>query len=227
MSNRSKARQLIAQMQRAAHPAGLIKLDLKGELGREIRAAPVLAALKRRPRASVQLTINSTGGSVSEARRIYEGLRAHQGQISAQVGAECCSAAVLILLGADNRSANEKSRFLLHSVAWPAPISGRWTAAEHRRRARDLATLDEDLATVISSRTGQPHAWAKLAMAAETWLDAREAQRRNLVQSIRPHVKVERLGAVQALALRIASGQTVDTMLPPPARRIHERHERG
>lgn len=209
MRNRQKAQRLIAKMkQAAAHPRGFITLELRGEIGRDVWAEPVVIALRRRPRADVHLQIDSIGGRESVAREIYQALRTHAGDVSAQVDGECCSAATWLLLGARHRTATAGSRFLLHSLACtPPPLSRqRWTAAQHRTRAGDLEKLDAEFAEIVARHTGQPLIWVKQEMTTEAYMNAREALKRGLIHRITSEVRTPNPRAVHGLAIGVPAG---------------------
>lgn len=85
----------------------------------------------------IELHINSNGGDVMEANSIYSLLCQHDGKITAYVDGMCYSAAVLILMAADDRIMAKGSTLLVHN-AWTVAVGN---AKELRKAADDLEAL--------------------------------------------------------------------------------------
>lgn len=85
----------------------------------------------------IELHINSNGGDVMEANSIYSLLCQYDGKITAYVDGMCYSAAVLILMAADERIMAKGSTMLVHN-AWTVAIGN---ANELRKAADDLDAL--------------------------------------------------------------------------------------
>lgn len=85
----------------------------------------------------IELHINSNGGDVMEANSIYSLLSQYDGKITAYVDGMCYSAAVLILMAADERIMAKGSTMLVHN-AWTVAIGN---ANELRKAADDLDAL--------------------------------------------------------------------------------------
>lgn len=85
----------------------------------------------------IELHINSNGGDVMEANSIYSLLCQYDGKITAYVDGMCYSAAVLILMAADERIMAKGSTMLIHN-AWTVAIGN---ANELRKAADDLDAL--------------------------------------------------------------------------------------
>lgn len=85
----------------------------------------------------IELHINSNGGDVMEANSIYSLLCQYDGKITAYVDGMCYSAAVLILMAADERIMAKGSTMLVHN-AWTIAIGN---ANELRKAADDLDAL--------------------------------------------------------------------------------------
>lgn len=85
----------------------------------------------------IELHINSNGGDVMEANSIYSLLSQYDGKITAYVDGMCYSAAVLILMAADERIMAKGSTMLVHN-AWTVAVGN---ANELRKAADDLDAL--------------------------------------------------------------------------------------
>lgn len=102
----------------------------------------------------ISLVINSRGGFVAPAKKIYDALRAHGAFIRARAVHDCCSAAISVLLAGDDREATSDTRFLLHESSI-APVNGvRWTAALHENIAAVLRDDVKEMAEFYWRCTG-------------------------------------------------------------------------
>lgn len=64
----------------------------------------------------VTIDIDSCGGNLREAWKMYDAIRTHKGNVIVNVSGDCMSAAILILLAAkpENRFANINAEFMIH-----------------------------------------------------------------------------------------------------------------
>lgn len=64
----------------------------------------------------VTIDIDSCGGNLREAWKMYDAIRTHKGNVFVNVSGDCMSAAILPLLAAkpENRFANQNAQFLIH-----------------------------------------------------------------------------------------------------------------
>lgn len=64
----------------------------------------------------IVIDIDSCGGNLREAWKMYDAIRTHNGKVTVNVSGDCMSAAVLILLAAkpENRFANINAQFMIH-----------------------------------------------------------------------------------------------------------------
>ena len=64
----------------------------------------------------IVIDIDSGGGNLREAWKMYDAIRTHNGKVTVNVSGDCMSAAVLILLAAkpENRFANINAQFMIH-----------------------------------------------------------------------------------------------------------------
>jgi hypothetical protein len=114
-------------------------LELRGAIGRDMpiseRSVRSFLSLNTYLNAErLHLAINSTGGKVDEANKIYAILRSLPLPISAEVETVCQSAAVILLLAADFRRARRAASVLIHRTrAIPREFLGEefMTAPQH------------------------------------------------------------------------------------------------
>ena len=88
---------------------------------------------------------------------------------------------LLCLMGGDVRTASLAARFMPHTAAYAVPRTGRHTAAALRHCAADLAAIDEEMVTIIASRSWYPTWQLRRDMEDERTLDAAEAWRLGLL----------------------------------------------
>lgn len=188
----ARARAMVAEMRAGVPPParvvlsafGIVGASLPAERGPRIWDLDVAAALADKASAPVSITINTSGGSTSEAFSIFERLRSHRGVVTARVLGACHSAGTAILLGADVRTATPGSKFLLHASAFDDPSINRWTADALRHHADLAAGVDEKLVAIYAERTGWAKDWFKRAIKTESLIGAETALRIGLIHEI-------------------------------------------
>jgi ATP-dependent protease ClpP protease subunit len=181
---------------RAVAPAGTFAIDnllvLKGEIVAVASpgGAPCITLagvckrldqIKASGAKSLVLHIDSNGGLLDQAVKIADAIGTFPGHVSAKVGNQCASAAVLLLLSADDRVCDADAKFLLHTAAVPP---GRGTAAEHKAVAVDIERADAKMAQLIVRRTGAPLAKIKMAQALGVPFGAARAVELRLVDRV-------------------------------------------
>ena len=135
-------------------------LDLRGailthfETGPGIDALAVEAALLRNPGADqVHLNIESSGGSAHAAEQIYGALKRHRGFKTINANYQCASAATIVLMAGDFRTATPGTELLFHSPEVFPPRNARWTADRHELAARRLRKLNERIVQLYAAAT--------------------------------------------------------------------------
>lgn len=149
-------------------PAGTgppLHLDITGEI--EWRLVDRIAAqlADHQDAAELHLTINSPGGLVGAAFDLYAAIRRHPAGRKTALIHRAESAALLIALAADERTASPDNVILLHCAA--SGLTGRCTAQEHADAASQLAWVDANMAALLAYRTGHPAKTFAGAMADE------------------------------------------------------------
>jgi ATP-dependent protease ClpP protease subunit len=171
--NRMKARW--REQHRWRDPPPVQAYEIAGDID-EAAAALFAAAIGRAPDAPIYLTLTSAGGDPIAAARAYDAMRQHAAPIHIHVPERCSSAAVVVLLGADKRSAAPGARLRLHFVEFAVPRAGRQTAEIMRQGAAQLEEIDEDMAAIIGMRCSRYPDWKlRRDMHDERTLDAAEA----------------------------------------------------
>lgn len=77
--------------------------------------------LKEDDTATLRISLNSTGGVPSDALKVYDWLHPFRNRVSVHVEDKCISAAILILLSGDTRTAEPGASFLIHATRQRMP----------------------------------------------------------------------------------------------------------
>jgi len=126
------------------------------EKGRIISATDIEMRLAANPHVrDIKVYLDSPGGLVVPAQRIYNALRNHGAFVEVEVQDMCASAANQILLAGDLRTAWPQSRLLLHATSVSPAPSKRLTAATHRYLAQHAEDTDRALVDLYVERTGK------------------------------------------------------------------------
>lgn len=120
---------------------------------------------------TIDLRINSPGGSVFEGMAIMNALRRHKARVEATVDGLAASAASFIAMAADHVVMNRGSELMIHE-AWG------WAQGDAKTMREMAVSLDKTsaaIAGVYAQRAGgDADSWREV-MAAETWYSAEEA----------------------------------------------------
>ena len=113
------------------------ELLLYGEIGRDVTAATVAAALQAAGRARVQVRVHSAGGSLFEGLAIHSRLASHPGGVDITVDGLACSAASLVVMAGKHVAMSQSAWLMLHDpsaslavvltifATWPTCWTGR------------------------------------------------------------------------------------------------------
>lgn len=104
----------------------------------------------------LELDIDSEGGIVFEAMKIYSALDSHMGPITARVEKRCHSAAGIVLMGATERVSGPRARYLVHSPGW---LKGDhnfeyWNSVQLRKWADSLDVTDREVTEILIKGCG-------------------------------------------------------------------------
>ena len=132
---------------------------------------------------SVEVEINSPGGSVFEGQRIYSALRemsVRGVEISTTVNGLAASMGSVILMAGDKRAMTKGSRIMIHEASTIAMGNAR----DMQRTADLLEGISAEIAGIYANRTGADEGDMRALMLAETWMDADKAQELGFVHSV-------------------------------------------
>lgn len=121
----------------------------------------------------IDVHINSIGGEVLEGFAIYNMLVQHPARIITHIDGAALSMGSIIAMAGDEIHMPETAFFMIHN-----PHSGVYGEAEDMRaEALVLEKMTTTLAGVYAARSGRPAQEFLDMMAAETWMDGKEAKK--------------------------------------------------
>jgi ATP-dependent Clp protease protease subunit len=135
---------------------------------------------------TINLRINSPGGSVFDGMAIYNSLKAHPARIEVDVDGVAASIASVIAMAGDDIRMAGNSMMMIHN-----PMGGVMGGADEMRKTADL--LDQIKGLIVdtyASRTGQPAADLVGWMDAETWMTAADAKSNGFADSVTEEQKI-------------------------------------
>ena len=121
--------------------------------------------------AAIDLRLNSPGGSVFDAVAIYNALKRHTGEITVWIDGIAASAASYIAMAGDSIVMPENAFLMIHDPS--GLVMG--TAEDMRATAEALEKVKGSLIQGYAAKSGKADNEIAALMAAETWLDAKDA----------------------------------------------------
>jgi len=117
------------------------------------------------------LRLNSPGGSVFDAVAIYNAIKRHSGTVTVWIDGIAASAASYIAMAGDEVVMPENAFLMIHDPA--GMVMG--TAVDMRAMAEALDKIKGSLLQGYAAKSGRSQEEIAPLMAAETWLDAKDA----------------------------------------------------
>ncbi|HEX5050211.1 MAG TPA: ATP-dependent Clp protease proteolytic subunit [Planctomycetota bacterium] len=141
-----------------------------------------LAMEQKDPKKSIQVFINSPGGSADAGFAIYDMLRFIKPPVTTIVNGLCASAGILIHLAADKkrRFCMGESRFMIHQPS----TMGRGTASDLDITAKEILKLRDRYNRIIAETCGKKPEEILEAARRDFWLDAGQALEYGLVHKV-------------------------------------------
>lgn len=135
---------------------------------------------------TLNVHIDSPGGSVTDARAIYTQLVENKAKVNVYIDAVAASAASFIAMAGDTIAISEGGFFMIHEARIPYVQGG--TASQIRANAEKTAFLAETLTRTIAdtyaARIGKPVARILDWMQAETWFTGADAIKNGFADSL-------------------------------------------
>jgi ATP-dependent Clp protease, protease subunit len=136
--------------------------------------------------AAIDLRLNSPGGSVFDAVAIYNALKRHPGDITVWIDGIAASAASYIAMAGDVIVMPENAFLMIHDPS--GLVMG--TAEDMRATAEALDKVKGSLIQGYATKSGKSDDEIAALMAAETWLDAKDALDIGFIDRIAEPVKL-------------------------------------
>lgn len=121
--------------------------------------------------STINLSINSGGGSVFDGIAIYNMLKSHKATVNVYVEGLAASIASVIAMAGDTITMRSGSMMMVH-MPWTL---SQGNAEEMRKTADTLEKTGDSIVDIYSERTGIPSVDIRNIMNDETWLSAEEA----------------------------------------------------
>jgi ATP-dependent protease ClpP protease subunit len=145
-----------------------------------ISAEDFIKDLKQITTSTINVRINSPGGSVFEAIAIYNALVSHQSTINVYVDALAASAASMIAMAGDKITVMRGGQLMIHDALGIEMGN----AAQLREFADWLDGQSNNIASIYAARAGGTVEEWRGRMLAETWLFAEEAVELGLADEV-------------------------------------------
>lgn len=149
-----------------------VTIGLFGDVGYEITAEDVAAAVAAAKGKPLTVDIFSYGGDAAQGLAIYQILSAHDAEVTTNVLGVAASAASAIFMAGDKRKCAANAAVMIHNP-WRFTLGD---AAEHRRAADSLDGLQQAYLYTYASATGIPAAEIQPYLTEERWLYGEEAK---------------------------------------------------
>lgn len=161
--------------------------------------------------AAIDLRLNSPGGSVFDAVAIYNALKRHAGDITVWIDGIAASAASYIAMAGDTIIMPENAFLMIHDPS--GLVMG--TAEDMRSTAEALDKVKGSLIQGYAAKSGKSDDEIAALMAAETWLDAKDALDFGFVDRIAEPVKLA--ASFDVARFRNAPPEVVEAASEPDA----------
>jgi ATP-dependent protease ClpP protease subunit len=132
---------------------------------------------------TLEIEINSPGGSVLDGYRVYHslmGMRERGVRVIATGNGIVASMASVIFMAADERRITQGSRIMIHEAH--QMVAG--NSDDHARAAKILDEMSDEIAGIYAGVTGAGKDEMRELMKKETWMGAQEAVDRKFADSI-------------------------------------------
>jgi len=159
---------------------------------------------------TIDLRINSPGGSVFEGNAIYNALKRHPATVNAHIDALAASMASVIALAGDSVTMAANGLYMIHN-----PRGAAWGEADELRKVADLIDKIRLLmVNIYAAKTGMEAELIAEFMNEETWFNAEEALKEGFIDAISD--PIEAAAHFDLSAYRHAPGELPWAPADPP-----------
>jgi ATP-dependent protease ClpP protease subunit len=163
--------------------------DIGGDfLGDGITADTFQKELNKLPKTvrTIDLRIDSMGGSVFDARTIYTLLVQHRAKIAVSIDGLAASAASFIAMAGDSIAISEGGFVMIHEARGIV----RGTAADMEQSAKLLRQINSTIVDTYAARTGASKTQLNAWMVAETWFTGPDAVKNGFADSLMENKRI-------------------------------------
>ena len=128
----------------------------------------------------VHLTLNSYGGSVNAAARIYDEIKGYPGKVDITVSGTAASAAVGVAMAADKLYMTPGSMMMIHDPLCMAYGN----EAEMQNTIRMLQAAKASILDIYETRVKSPRDEVAGMMTDETWMDSKTALEHGFIDAV-------------------------------------------
>jgi HK97 family phage major capsid protein/ATP-dependent Clp endopeptidase proteolytic subunit ClpP len=172
----------------------------EGWFGEGVTAKKLVKELSALNAKTIDLHVNSPGGSVFDGVAIHNALKNHKATVTGYNDGLAASIATVVLLGCDRVVMASNALFMIHNpLGW---VQG--NAADMRKYADVLDKVRDTILTAYRDKTGLDDASLIELMDGETWMDAEEALGYGFVDEIGAELKAAACFDLKALGFRNA-----------------------
>lgn len=147
-------------------------INLFGVVGADIKASEVMREIQAYKGDTIEVVINSVGGSVYEGMAIYGALKNDPRPVKTTILGIGASIASVIFMAGDEREISEGSQLMIHNALAPNAGGNKYEMAEAIER---LERIDSDMKKIYSGATGLQNDILEAMLEKETFLNADEA----------------------------------------------------
>ena len=152
-----------------------------------VSARSIVEILNENPNvATIEVRINSGGGSAFDGIAIHNVLRQHAATVNVFVDGIAASSASIVAMAGDVINMAESSQMMIHN----SRTSAFGDKDDHRAKAEVLAGLDEQMAAVYMAQSGKSKDATLAQMNAETWFSAKDAVKEGLADNVVENLEV-------------------------------------
>ena len=199
MSNRNRA-QAGVRIEPVAEGDELATISIMGEIGYDVTAEDVFAAVAQAQGKPLMVNVFSYGGDAAQGLAINQILNLHPAHVTTNVLGVAASSASVIAAAGDERIVPANGAVMVHNP-WGITVGD---AAAHRRSAAELDGMEQAYLLTYANATGRSMEELKPYMAEERWIYGEEA-------------------VVLGFATKVSSAVTAFASIsPPPADRFKQ-----
>lgn len=176
---------------------------------------------------TLNIFINSPGGSVFDGMAIYNQLKRHNAYKNVHVDGIAASIASVIALAGDKLVIPRNAYFMIHQP-WALALG---SAADFRKMADSLDVIEEGILNVYEDHSALTREEIQAMMEAETWMTGEEALEYGFADEVGEEIQIAASAAKTEIWGRFRHPPRLETEQPnpeenPPPRRVFDHQKR-